>query len=76
MAAYIVQDSFLFLLIINLLTNFGIKVFQIAFSKSIVGKKSLNLIIDILGNVWLVAILKFEFIDKHAFKLFSFLDFH
>ena len=75
LASNVAQDSWFLVSVFSFSTDFVVERFKIGFSQSIVGQELVDLVFDVLGELWLVAVLHLKLCNEHTFELFSLLDF-
>ena len=64
----------LFITVIDLLSDLHIESNQLVFRQTVVCQEFLNLVVDILSNIGVVAVLELELVDEHALELLTLLD--
>ncbi len=72
----IFKNCFFFVAKIGFFVDLSIKVTQIIFSQATILEETSHLIVNVLGDLGLVAVLELELIDEHALELLSFLNVH
>lgn len=72
----VIEDGFTFVSEIGFFGDLGVKIAQIVFSETSIFEEASHFVVNVLCELGLVAILEFEFADKHALELFTLLNIH
>ena len=72
----VVQNVFSLFAEGGFLVDFDVQISEVVLCKAAIFHEAVDLVVDVLGERWLVSVLDLEFTDEHSFQLLSLLDIH